>query len=136
MLLPGKTDGRVCSRGRGLASSTTHFGSWAEVDTVRIAVALRLGLPICTPHTCRHCGIRVDACAHHRLSSVLRTVGDAIVTQQSITSSTEQWLRQAYHLPSNHQDCQDQMARDQMDLHQSPGPTADHWFGTLLFLIP
>ena len=37
-------------------------------DTVRIAVALRLGLPICTPHTCRHCGIRVDACAHHGLS--------------------------------------------------------------------
>ena len=45
----------------------------------------------------------------------LRTVGDiqeSHVMQQSTTSSTEQWLRQAYHPPSNHQDFQDQMARE------------------------
>ena len=70
----------VTSRARLMAVFAPEAGAWLQAlpisalglrmddDTVRIAVALRLGLPICTPHTCRHCGIRVDACAHHGLS--------------------------------------------------------------------
>ena len=60
------------SRARLMAVLTPEAGAWLQVlsisalglrmddETIRIAVALRLGLPICTPHTCRQCGIRVD----------------------------------------------------------------------------
>ena len=44
------------------------LGLRVEDETVIIAVALRLGLPICTPHVCRQCGVRVDILAHHGLS--------------------------------------------------------------------
>ena len=68
------------SRARLMAVFTSEAGAWLQVlpisalglrmddETIRIAVALRLGLPICTPHTCRQCGIRVDTYAHHGLS--------------------------------------------------------------------
>ena len=70
----------VTSRARLMAVFAPEAGAWLQAlpisalglrmddDTVRIAVALRLGLPICTPHTCQHCGVRVDAFAHHGLS--------------------------------------------------------------------
>ena len=35
---------------------------------VRIAVGLRLGVPLCHPHTCCHCGTLVDKWATHGLS--------------------------------------------------------------------
>ena len=31
------------------------------MQTVRVAVGLRLGTPLCTPHTCCHYGSEVDA---------------------------------------------------------------------------
>ena len=37
-------------------------------DTVRIAVGLRLGIPLCKPHTCCMCGANVDCTATHGLS--------------------------------------------------------------------
>ena len=37
-------------------------------DTVRVAVGLRLGAPLCKPHTCQHCGAQVDQLATHELS--------------------------------------------------------------------
>ena len=32
----------------------------SDIHLLRIAVGLRLGVPICGPHTCRHCGAKVD----------------------------------------------------------------------------
>ena len=37
-------------------------------STINIAIGLRLGLPLCHPHSCRGCGERVDASANHGLS--------------------------------------------------------------------
>ena len=37
-------------------------------DTIRIATGLRLGAPLCRPHTCHHCGEEVDSLATHGLS--------------------------------------------------------------------
>ena len=34
----------------------------------RISIALRLGLPVCAPHSCRHCGAAVDSLGLHGLS--------------------------------------------------------------------
>ena len=37
-------------------------------STIRIAVGLRLGVPLCHSHTCRHCGSHVNDLATHGLS--------------------------------------------------------------------
>ena len=36
-------------------------------STIRIAIGLRVGAPICQPHTCCHCGKDVDQFSHHGL---------------------------------------------------------------------
>ena len=66
-------------RARLLAAKEPHSGAWLKAvplaklglhlddGTVRVAVALRLGAPICKPHSCR-CGRRVDRLGHHGLS--------------------------------------------------------------------
>ena len=63
---------------RRVAASSTHTGDWLlalpipscglrlDNEAVRIAVALRLGLNVCVPHTCR-CGAQVDATGTHGL---------------------------------------------------------------------
>ena len=65
---------------RLLASATKESGAWLHAlpvaslglrmddDTIRIAVGLRLGVPICGPHTCCHCGVEVDTMGRHSLS--------------------------------------------------------------------
>ena len=67
-------------RARLLAASKPHTAAWIQAipvtnlglhldaDTVRVAVALRLGSPICEPHTCRHCNRQVDQQGLHGLS--------------------------------------------------------------------
>ena len=67
------------SRGRLLASRRKEAGVWLcappvsslglrmEDDTVRIAVGLRLGAPLCSPHMCTQCGYEVDASGTHGL---------------------------------------------------------------------
>ena len=35
---------------------------------MRIAVGLRLGVPVCGPHSCHRCGAEVDVLGHHVLS--------------------------------------------------------------------
>ena len=68
------------ARARLLASSTRESGVWLDVlpisslglrmdnDTIRVAVGLRLGAPLCRPHICCHCGSEVDGLATHGLS--------------------------------------------------------------------
>ena len=67
-------------RARLLASTQPHTAAWLQAlpvpslglhldpETVRIAVALRLGAPICEPHSCRLCGRSVNHLGHHALS--------------------------------------------------------------------
>ena len=67
-------------RARLLAASTKESGAWLNAppitslglrmddEVVRIAVGLRLGVPLCHPHTCCHCGTLVDKWATHGLS--------------------------------------------------------------------
>jgi len=68
------------ARARLLASRTKESGAWLNVlpisslglrmddNTIRIAVGLRLGVPLCRPHSCQHCGAEVDSLATHGLS--------------------------------------------------------------------
>ena len=77
-LLETPPDARA--RARLLASSVRESGVWSNTlpisslglrmddDTIRVAVGLRLGAPLCRPHTCCHCGSEVDALATHGLS--------------------------------------------------------------------
>ncbi|XP_048000558.1 uncharacterized protein LOC125237492 [Leguminivora glycinivorella] len=45
-------------------------GTYLEPDTLRLAVSLRLGVKVCTPHRCP-CGTTVDELGHHGLSCQL-----------------------------------------------------------------
>ena len=77
-LLEGASD-EVC-RARLLASAAKESGSWLHAlpisslglrmdgNSVRIVVGLHLGVPICGPHSCHHCGAEVDVLGHHALS--------------------------------------------------------------------
>ena len=67
-------------RARLLAAYTPHTAAWLQAipasnlglqldaDTVRVAVALRLGADICEPHNCSQCNHLVDRLGHHGLS--------------------------------------------------------------------
>ena len=77
-LLEGAPD--ATSRARLLAVSTKEAGAWLNAlpipsfglrlhdNTLRVSVGLRLGSPLCKPHTCHHCGAEVDSHAIHGLS--------------------------------------------------------------------
>ena len=68
------------SRAHLLAATTEYSEAWLTAmpisslglrmdgDTIRIAVALRLGSTLCHPHQCSHCGAEVDSSAMHGLS--------------------------------------------------------------------
>ena len=67
------------SRGRLLASQRKESGAWLSAPpvsslglrmdnhTVRIAVGLHLGTPLCSPHQCASCGDHVDSSGTHGL---------------------------------------------------------------------
>ena len=67
------------TKARLYSVSTPESGAWLNAlplsamglrmddATVRIAVGLRLGLPLCCPHSCRHCDSFVDVHATHGL---------------------------------------------------------------------
>ena len=68
------------TKARLLASSAKESGAWLNAlpvtslglrmsdETVRVAVGLRLGNPICQPHQCLHCGSEVTELGTHGLS--------------------------------------------------------------------
>ena len=70
----------VLTKAQILASSTKEAGAWLHTiplssldlcmddDTMRIVVGLRLGAPLCRPHTCCHCGEKVGHLGVHGLS--------------------------------------------------------------------
>ena len=63
-----------------LACSQKESGAWLTAppisalglrmsnEAVRIAIGLRLGAPICTPHSCNLCGSQIDKLGTHGLS--------------------------------------------------------------------
>ena len=67
-------------RARLAAAFMPHTAAWLQAlpipslglhiddETIRIAVALRLGLAVCEPHQCKLCGRSVDSLGHHGLS--------------------------------------------------------------------
>ena len=67
-------------RARLAAARQPHTAAWLEAipipslglhmdeETIRTAVALPLGSPICEPHQCKLCGREVDTLGHHGLS--------------------------------------------------------------------
>ena len=67
------------TKARLLATSTKESGAWLSAlpcsalglrmsnDTVRIAVGLRLGMPLCQPHSCIHCNSEVTTLGTHGL---------------------------------------------------------------------
>ena len=69
-------------RARLLAASQPHTAAWLQAvpvpslglhldeESVRVAVALRLGAAVCEQHRCRLCGRQVDKLGHHGLSCV------------------------------------------------------------------
>ena len=60
------------------ALTISSLGVHLNDDTVRIAVGLRLGIPLCKPHTCCMCGANVDCTATHgRLGHrIMQTTGE------------------------------------------------------------
>ena len=67
------------SRARHLAAHTRESGAWLNAlpvsalglrmddDTVRVAMGLRLGAPLCLPHVCHHCRAEVGKLGTHGL---------------------------------------------------------------------
>ncbi|XP_047984053.1 uncharacterized protein LOC125224669 [Leguminivora glycinivorella] len=49
------------------ALPSPHFGTLLDNDSLRVAVALRLGCDVCVPHLCI-CGTMVESNGHHALS--------------------------------------------------------------------
>ena len=68
------------SRARLLAASSSESGAWLHAppisslglrmsnDTVRVAVGLRIGAPLCQSHKCANCGNDADQLGRHGLS--------------------------------------------------------------------
>ena len=68
------------SKARLLSASKKESGSWLHTlpvtslglrmdnNTIRIAIGLRWGTPLCIPHLCYHCGANVDTLGTHGLS--------------------------------------------------------------------
>ena len=46
----------------------TSLGLCMDDNTIRIAIGLHLGTPLCIPHLCYHCGANVDTLGMHRFS--------------------------------------------------------------------
>ena len=92
------------SRARLLAAHTRESGAWLNAlpvsalglrmddDTVRVAMGLRLGAPLCLPHVCHHCRAEVGKLGTHAAAVKVKAVTP--VTQASTASSRGICLQQ------------------------------------------
>ena len=72
--------------------SITSLGLRMDNEVVSIAVGLCLGLSLCQPHECIHCGMAVEASEVHRLSCSSEE-GNTPDMLRSTTSSRDLWTR-------------------------------------------
>ena len=72
------------------ALPVSSLGLCMDNNTVRVAVGLRLGSPLCCPHTCHHCGVQVEGTATHGLSCKWSKGHHQLL---STTSSTMRYLQ-------------------------------------------
>ena len=98
---------------RLLAAMAKEPGAWLGVmpissvglrlddDTIRVAVGLRIGASLCSPHLCCHCGAQVDHFATHGLSC--RWSEGRHSRHVSMTSFTGPLPLQRSHLGWSHQ---------------------------------
>ena len=51
-----------------MAAPISALGLRMDDDVIQVAGGLRLGLPLCRPHTCARCKVEVDELGIHELS--------------------------------------------------------------------
>ena len=78
------------SHARLLAASVRESGAWLNAllisslglrmddNTIRVSVGLRLGTTLCRPHTCHHCGAKVNHLGTHGLSCTILYTGPSL----------------------------------------------------------
>ena len=111
------------SKARLLAASSKESGVWLNVTpvtslglcldntAVRIAMGLCLGLQLCRPHTCQHCGAQVTEFTTHGLSC--RKSAGRHFRHAALNDIINQL--HTFHHVSNHQALPEQMENVQME---------------------
>lgn len=66
-LVQGYWQSQLQSQVRGFMLYPSPLGLRLDDVSVHISVALRLGLPVCAPHACKHCGTSVSSFCLHSL---------------------------------------------------------------------
>ena len=127
------------TQARLLAVSCPEAGAWLNAfpissvglrmdnDVVRIAVGLRLGLPLCHPHACSDCGAQINEFGSHGLSC--RFSRGRHSRHASLNDIIKRSLATA--LIWSLLGCTELMASDQMVLLLSLGREEESWCGTL-----
>ena len=107
------------AQARLLASQRRESGEWLyappmsaiglrmDDEVLRVAVGLRLGVALCRPHKCRHCGAEVDHLGLHGLSCRRSqgrhprhaAVNDLLKQSLALQRSPLSWSPQASHAP-------------------------------------
>ena len=128
------------TKARLFSVSTPESGAWLNAlplsamglrmddTTIRVAVGLRLGLPLCCPHSCHHCGSAVDDLATHGLHCKKSTL-------PSMTFYTVLLQLLVFHPDWNLRDLLELRVEGQMELHWSLGKLVNVSAGTSLVLI-
>ena len=127
------------SRAHLLAATSRYAGAWLDAlpisslglrmddETVRIAVGLRLGSSVCTPHPCCHCGALVNHLGTHGLSC--RQSEGRHYRHAAMCTGPCQLPR--FLLALNLQALAAQMGRDQMEYLWCPGLMVNSLSGML-----